>query len=101
MKEHVFFTPIEGSTWQSKPELPTAQEILAPQEESEVLPENPVDKPWSSKDEYLKAQYEILRCNAVEGLRYSVNSYISARRAGYEVIEEDNDTCIYTEVSRH
>ncbi|GAB1311509.1 hypothetical protein MFIFM68171_01719 [Madurella fahalii] len=97
VNEHVFFQLPEGHGWQSKPELPTAQEVLAPQPEHDDLPGNPVDKPWPSKNEYLTAQYEILRREAVEGLRYSVNSYARAHRARREMMEDDH-TCIYTEV---
>lgn len=98
VNEHVFFKLQEGHGWQSKPELPTAQEILAPQSENDHLPGNPVDKPWPSNDEYLTAQYEILRREAVEGLRYSVNNYANAHRARQEMMEDDH-TCVYVEVS--
>ncbi|KAL2024260.1 hypothetical protein VTK56DRAFT_9416 [Thermocarpiscus australiensis] len=96
--KHVFFTPREGLGWESKPELPSTQEILAQQsEENADLPENPVDVPWPSKDKYLAAQYEILRREAVEGLRYSVNWFASNRRARRQVMDDEH-TCIYTKV---
>jgi helicase required for RNAi-mediated heterochromatin assembly 1 len=60
------------------------------------LPENPVDTAWASKDEYLAAQYGILRCEAVEGLRYSVRSFADHR--GKEPMMDDDFTNIYTKV---
>lgn len=98
VNQHVYFTPEPGQGWRSYPEFPTAQEILARQQELPDLPHNPVDEPWASKDEYLNAQYRILRKEAVEGLRYSVRSYADdcARR---EPKVMDNDSrCIYTKV---
>ncbi|KAK4125370.1 hypothetical protein N657DRAFT_633208 [Parathielavia appendiculata] len=45
VEQHVFFRPKDGQGWQSKPELPTAQEILKAQSEVEELQHNPVDVP--------------------------------------------------------
>ncbi|KAL2260672.1 hypothetical protein VTK26DRAFT_5257 [Humicola hyalothermophila] len=97
VNSHVYFTPRSGGGWQSYPEFPTAHEILALQKDLPQLPENPVDKKWESKEEYLNAQYRILRHEAVEGLRYSVRSFAdaSARR---EMVRDDEYTCIYTKV---
>ncbi|SPQ19196.1 4a3a579f-3665-4edf-b868-af0d4b39d251 [Thermothielavioides terrestris] len=80
----------------SKPELPTVDEILARQSDIEQLPENPVDAPWASKGEYLAAQYGILRCEATEGLRYSVRSFADYGRK--EPMMDDDFTNIYTKV---
>jgi hypothetical protein len=99
VEAHVFFKPKQGNGWQSKPELPTSQEILAEQSDIEQLPENPVDIPWPSKGEYLTAQYEILRREAIEGLRYSVRSVADYRRA--QLMMDDDFTNIYTQVSFH
>ena len=96
VEKHVFFTPKDGKDWQSKPEYPTPSEILAEQSDVEQLPDNPVDAPWASKDKYLAAQYEILRCEAVEGLRYSVRSFADNRRK--DSMMEDDFTNIYTQV---
>ncbi|KAL2160979.1 hypothetical protein VTH06DRAFT_8691 [Thermothelomyces fergusii] len=96
VREHVFFNPKGRHGWQSKPEFPTAAEILATQSEIEDLPGNPVDVPWASKDDYLTAQYEILRCEATEGLRYSVRSFADHRRK--ETMMDDDFTNIYTKV---
>ncbi len=81
------------------PELPTSKEILAEQSDIEQLPENPVDVPWPSKDKYLTAQYEILRREAIEGLRYSVRSVADYRRA--QPMMDDDFTNIYTQVGLH
>ncbi|KAK3898073.1 P-loop containing nucleoside triphosphate hydrolase protein [Staphylotrichum tortipilum] len=96
IEKHVFFTPKGGNGWQSKPEFPTPSEILAEQPNIEELPENPVDAPWASKDKYLAAQYKILRCEAVEGLRYSVRSFADHRRK--DSMMDDDFTNIYTHV---
>src|SRR4051812_39749349 len=61
--------------WHSKPELPEPDEIVAEQTDPRELPDNPVDRPWISKDAYFRAQYQLLRCEATEGLRYSVGNY--------------------------
>ncbi|KAL2175501.1 P-loop containing nucleoside triphosphate hydrolase protein [Thermothelomyces heterothallicus CBS 202.75] len=96
VREHVFFNPKGRHDWQSKPEFPTAAEILATQSDIDELPENPVDVPWSSKEDYLAAQYEILRREATEGLRYSVRSFADHRRK--ESMMDDDFTNIYTQV---
>ncbi|KAL2147115.1 hypothetical protein VTI28DRAFT_545 [Corynascus sepedonium] len=96
VREHVFFKPKEAHGWQSKPELPTAEEILAEKSDIDELPENPVDIPWASKEDYLTAQYEILRREAIEGLRYSVRSFADHRRK--ESLMDDDFTNIYTQV---
>lgn len=97
IENHVFFSPKEGQGWLSKPELPTAEEIMARQSEIEQLPENPVDRPWASKDAYLATQYDILRFEATEGLRYSVRCFADHRP--HEPMMDDDFTNIYTGVS--
>lgn len=99
MRKHVFFRPAQGcDDWKSLPEFPTPEEILARHSNITELPENPVDIPWASKDEYLDAQYKILRHEAVEGLRRSVRSFADACRARKKMMDDD-DTCIYTRAS--
>lgn len=58
-----------------------------------------MDVPWSSKDDYLTAQYEILRREAIEGLRYSVRSVAEYHRP--QPMMDDDFTNIYTQVSLH
>ncbi|KAK4230997.1 P-loop containing nucleoside triphosphate hydrolase protein [Podospora fimiseda] len=83
--------------WTSLPELPLASEILAKQ--PQIPPDNPVTKPWESKEVYLDTQYKILRCDATEGLRHSVRSYIEATRCRpTDKIYDNESTCIYTRV---
>ncbi|KAK3991236.1 P-loop containing nucleoside triphosphate hydrolase protein [Cladorrhinum sp. PSN332] len=85
------------SDWKLLPELPSANEILA--KNSSIPPQNPVNLPWDSKETYLNAQYKILRCDATEGLRHSVRSYIDATKCrSAESIFDDDSTCIYTRV---
>ncbi|KAM7186775.1 P-loop containing nucleoside triphosphate hydrolase protein [Rhypophila sp. PSN 637] len=74
--QHVNFVPKDGSGWESCPELPTPKEIMEKQDDVAGLPHNPVDRPWDSKEEYLAAQYQVLRREGIEGLRYSVRCYI-------------------------
>ncbi|KAK4170547.1 P-loop containing nucleoside triphosphate hydrolase protein [Cladorrhinum sp. PSN259] len=90
-------TASENSYWKSLPELPSPREILA--KEPPIPPENPVNSPWASKEAYLTAQYKILRCDAIEGLRNSVRSYIDATQCRpADNILDDDCTCIYTRV---
>jgi hypothetical protein len=98
VRDHIYFTPSGPESWHTKPEFPSAEEILARESGRESLPENHVDTPWPSKEDYLKAQYEILRHEAVEGLRYSVATYAAQCRRSRRGVMEDNDTCIYTRV---
>ncbi|KAK4185743.1 putative helicase [Podospora australis] len=92
-----FYRPSEGRGWKSLPELPTPEEILA--EENPDLPGNPVDVPWASKDLYLEAQYRLLRCDAVEGLRYAVRHFIErCRKAPSTPVSDDDFICVYNEV---
>ena len=97
VRDHVYFTPPPDEGWKSLPDLPTPQEILTKQQDLEGLPPNPVDKPWSSKEEYLTAQYQILRREGIEGLRYSVTSYINSCSLGQDM-DDDEHTCVYVGV---
>ncbi|KAK0716906.1 P-loop containing nucleoside triphosphate hydrolase protein [Lasiosphaeria miniovina] len=78
VNEHVYFSPEATQGWKSNSELPQAREILATENDTKDPPENPVDTPWASKEAYLEAQYEILRREGVEGLRFSVGLYKDA-----------------------
>ncbi|KAK3363226.1 P-loop containing nucleoside triphosphate hydrolase protein, partial [Lasiosphaeria hispida] len=82
--------------WTCKAELPEPEEILA-LASPETLPHNPVDQPWESKHAYLSAQYNILRCEATEGLRFSVRSYIDASHFEGEM-KDDDYSWVYHEV---
>ncbi|KAL4941600.1 hypothetical protein BDV06DRAFT_235995 [Aspergillus oleicola] len=62
-------------SWTSKPEIPTSDEIFgadAVDGEFVDLEPNKLEGPWSSKDAYLKAHYELLREDAVAPLRDAV-----------------------------
>lgn len=96
IQSHVFFKPEGECGWQSKPEFPTAAELLHEKSDFDKLPKNPVDVPWASKKDYLTAQYEILRMEAVEGLRYSVQTFSTRRRK--DVPMDDDFTNFYTQV---
>ncbi|KAK4174162.1 putative helicase [Triangularia setosa] len=78
------------------PELPTPAEVL--KETSADPPLNPVDRPWLSKDDYLAAQYGLLRLDAIEGLRFSVERYICACRTGASKVLGDEYCSVYDEV---
>lgn len=65
--------------WLSKPEIPSSDEILGTEddlletgEEFVDLATNKIVGPWGSKEEYLKAHYELLREEAVAPLRDAV-----------------------------
>ncbi len=100
--------------WRNLPEIPTAEEIkpcslsvgVEPDTKSESwneyqtdppysseLPHNHIIGPWSSKEEYIGAHYQILREDAIASLRRSVAG-ISQK----SFLVEDGDTCIYTQV---
>ncbi|KAK4197127.1 putative helicase [Triangularia verruculosa] len=96
IEKHVCYRPVEGQGWKSMPELPTPVEIL--RTISVDPPRNPVDRPWSSKDEYLATQYGLLRLDAIEGLRFSVERYIAACRSGARAILDDEYCSVYDEV---
>ncbi|KAK0656215.1 P-loop containing nucleoside triphosphate hydrolase protein [Cercophora newfieldiana] len=80
--------------WQFRAEHPEPDEIVAEQTDPRTLPNNPVDRPWESEDAYFATQYHILRCEATEGLRYSVGSYWKAMESPYD----DDHTWIYPQV---
>lgn len=87
---------LSTSPWLSKPEIPPSDEILGMEDELLETSEEFVDiapnkivGPWGSKEEYLKAHYELLREEAVAPLRDAVaifrndpdmddNKYLSA-----------------------
>ncbi|KAK4660084.1 hypothetical protein QC762_116040 [Podospora pseudocomata] len=96
IEKHVCYRPAEGQGWKSMPVLPTPQEVLEPT--SVDPPINPVDRPWSSKEEYLTAQYSLLRLDAIEGLRFSVTRYVDTCRTGARVIFDDEYCSVYDEV---
>ncbi|KAK2601424.1 hypothetical protein N8I77_010874 [Diaporthe amygdali] len=97
VRDHVLFDPLQaqGATapWQQLPDLPTAAELLNPIATTNDLPTFPVDRSFSSKAQYLEALYKILRFEAVEGLRFSINDFKSNL-----TMNDDQDTCIYTKV---
>ncbi|KAF2139072.1 uncharacterized protein K452DRAFT_320697 [Aplosporella prunicola CBS 121167] len=72
----------QPNTWMSKAEIPTSEEILdtnmelftrgAPEECTVSVPVNNIDGPWSSKEDYLEAHYELLREDVLRSLRETV-----------------------------
>ena len=69
---------LEGEyTWTSKPEIPSSAEIAFDEEEDDddddenavTIPCNKLVDPWVSREEYLEAQYRLLREDAVSPLR--------------------------------
>ncbi|KEY65253.1 hypothetical protein S7711_01773 [Stachybotrys chartarum IBT 7711] len=81
----------EQGSWSTSPELPTAEEIMAPK--PKPIPSNPIDRPPRSKEEYLETQYRLLRHEATEPLRQAVASYRESPQ-----MQESNQTLIYTKV---
>lgn len=61
---------------------------------SATLPHNIVDGPWSSKEAYIGAHYQILREDGIGPLRKAIEQV----RFRPEMNEED-ETCIYSDVS--
>ncbi|KAL4954088.1 P-loop containing nucleoside triphosphate hydrolase protein [Aspergillus filifer] len=64
--------PDASKSWTSRPEVPTSEEIFGADGEFVDLEPNKLEGPWSSKDAYLKAHYELLREDAVAPLRDAV-----------------------------
>lgn len=60
--------------WLQKPELPTAEEILGVDEPGDdvLLAPNQISGPWSSKEEYLRTHYCLIREDSVAPLRDAV-----------------------------
>lgn len=60
--------------WQSKPEIPSAQEIMGSDTPDGSLPlhVNLIDRPWDSKEQYIEAHYNLLREDSVSPLRDAV-----------------------------
>lgn len=97
IRDHVQHNPLEQrhtAPWRQLPEFPTAAELMNSAATTNDLPTFPVDRPFDSKGQYLEALYKILRFEAVEGLRFSVNDFRSA-----PTMNDDDNTCVYTKVS--
>jgi helicase required for RNAi-mediated heterochromatin assembly 1 len=97
IRDHVEHNPLKErrtAAWRQLPEFPTAAEVMSPVATTNDLPAFPVDRPFPSKGQYLEALYKILRFEAVEGLRFSVNEFRSA-----PTMTDDENTCVYTKVS--
>ncbi|KKY34264.1 suppressor of ascus dominance 3 [Diaporthe ampelina] len=96
IRDHVLYDPLQAHTaaaWQQLPELPAAAELLDPAATTNDLPPFPVDRSFDSKGQYLEALYKILRFEAVEGLRFSINEFKSN-----PTMNDDQNTCVYTKV---
>ncbi|KAG8160778.1 hypothetical protein KVR01_009042 [Diaporthe batatas] len=97
IRDHVQHNPLnapdKGPLWQQLPEFPTSTEVMNPAATTNDLPSFPVDAPFESKACYLEALYKILRFEAVEGLRFSINEFKSSPSMG-----DDENTCVYTKV---
>ncbi|POS74311.1 suppressor of ascus dominance-3 [Diaporthe helianthi] len=97
IRDHVLHNPLDAPakapTWQQLPEFPTSAEVMNPAATTNDLPAFPVDAPFESKASYLESLYKILRFEAVEGLRFSINEFKSSPTMG-----DDENTCIYTKV---
>ncbi|KAJ5360713.1 hypothetical protein N7517_009904 [Penicillium concentricum] len=68
--------PVYGpwKLWQTKPELPSAEEILGTDVPGDVvaLAPNCISGPWVSKEKYLEAHYALIREDSVAPLRNAV-----------------------------
>lgn len=85
--------------WLASPEIPTSQEIMCVKGDIDLeencinLEPNRIDGPWSSKEEYLRTHYELLREDAVALLRDSV-AYLRNKPS----MTDTKDICIYDQV---
>lgn len=96
IRDHVLYDPLQArdtAPWQQLPELPTPAELLNPAATTNDLPAFPIDRSFGSKAQYLEALYKILRFEAVEGLRFSINEF-----KANPAMNDDENTCVYTKV---
>jgi helicase required for RNAi-mediated heterochromatin assembly 1 len=88
--------PGPGTSWLSKPEVPTTSEILnIAGDEFVDIPGNKIDGPWSSKEDYIGTHYELLREDAVAPLRDAVADVRENPR-----MKDDTNLCIYENVGK-
>lgn len=90
--------PIYGpwKLWQTKPELPSTEEILGTDIPGDVVALTPnfISEPWVSKEEYLEAHYALIREDSVAPLRNAV-----ARVRADPFMKDTPDVSIYEKVS--
>jgi helicase required for RNAi-mediated heterochromatin assembly 1 len=116
LREHVFrsYESLEGvSDWRKLPEIPSYDEVMgiystsheeddsdkgsdsaSETNEMPALPFNLVDRPWNSKEDYIRTHYELLREDGVAPLRDAVKIFKSQPTMG-----DDENVAIYTHVS--
>ena len=103
VRRYVLFDPVdeESEPWVSKREVPSSLEIKGLDENDDIeediqIPINKVHVPWTSKEEYLRDHYQLLREDAISPLR---NAVAEVRKSPY-INEKDSieDTAIYTKV---
>lgn len=84
------------SLWQSKPELPSTDEILGTADPEITVPlvANCIDGPWESKEEYLQSHYALLREDSVSPLRAAV-----AKLRADPLMNDTQDISVYEKVS--
>ncbi|KAH0553251.1 hypothetical protein GP486_006591 [Trichoglossum hirsutum] len=85
-----------SEAWLSKPEVPTTSEILNIAGDQFVdIPDNKIDGPWPSKEDYIGTHYELLREDAVAPLRDAVAEVKENPR-----MKDNSDICIYDNATR-
>ncbi|KAJ5689181.1 ATP binding protein [Penicillium macrosclerotiorum] len=84
-----------NTDWLMKPELPTADEILGidSPDNDVLLAPNVISEAWSSRDDYLKTHYNLIREDAVAPLRDAV-AFLRSRPS----MNDTNDVAIYEKV---
>lgn len=91
--------PIYGPwrLWQTKPELPSTEEILGTDIPGDVvaLTPNCISEPWTSKQRYLEAHYSLIREDSVAPLRNAV-----ARVRADPTMKDTPDVSVYEKVSK-
>ena len=98
---------VETDSWEQRMEIPTADEILDKDNGDDDddddeddgnavdVPVNRVDRPWKSKEDYLRTHYELLREDAIAPLRDAV----AAVQASPEM-KDNKGVCIYEKVAK-
>jgi helicase required for RNAi-mediated heterochromatin assembly 1 len=92
--------PVYGpwKLWQTKPELPSNEEILGTDIPGDfvALTPNCITEPWVSKEGYLEAHYALIREDSIAPLRNAV-----ARVRADPFMKDTPDISIYEKVGTH
>lgn len=93
IREYYEAQPVEGGSWLQRPEFPTSEEILDKDSSSssssmiEICPNKPKGA-FEDVQDYLSTQYELLREDAIKGLRDAVDRFSFTPAASEDAFQE-------------